>query len=86
MVYQLLSIGQPPSLLPYFCSAALLIRPCITFFSADDPSVRPMITAFLSFVFTAAFALALLGFVVMHLKLVATNQTTIEAYEKASIT
>jgi hypothetical protein len=41
-----------------------------------------MITSFLAFVFTAAFCLALLGFVIMHIRLVFINQSTIEAYEK----
>jgi len=58
------------------------VRPCVQFFAASDPALRPMIVAFLAFVFTAAFTLALLGFVVMHLRLAAANQTTIEAYEK----
>ena len=37
------------------------------------------------FVFSAAFSLALLGFLIMHLRLIATNHTTIEAYEKRPI-
>lgn len=63
-------------------SAGLLVRPCIAFFSARDPELRPLLLSFLAFVFTAAFALALLGFVIMHARLVAANQSTIEAYEK----
>lgn len=44
-----------------------------------------MLAAFLAFVFAAAFTLALLAFLIMHLRLTAINQTTIEAYEKAPI-
>jgi hypothetical protein len=66
-------------------SAALLIKPTISFFSARDPALRPMITSFLAFVFTAAFSVALLGFVIMHLRLVFINQSTIEAYEKRPV-
>jgi hypothetical protein len=41
-----------------------------------------MVSSFLAFVFTAAFCIALLGFVIMHIRLVLINQSTIEAYEK----
>lgn len=54
-------------------------------FASGEPSVRPMVVSFVAFVFTAAFALALMGFVVMHLRLAATNHTTIEAYEKQAV-
>lgn len=65
-----------------FMSAALLLKPTIHFFSANDPTLRPLVTSFLAFVFTAAFCVALLGFVIMHSRLVFINQSTIEAYEK----
>ena len=45
-----------------------------------------MLVAFLGFVFTAAFMLALAGFLIMHLRLIGWNQTTIEAYEKSPVT
>lgn len=44
-----------------------------------------MLTSFLAFVFSTAFSLALGGFNIMHLRLVAFNMTTIEAYEKRPI-
>jgi hypothetical protein len=44
-----------------------------------------MVSSFLAFVFTLAFTLALLAFVVMHLRLAATNHSTIEAYEKRTV-
>ncbi|CAL9088279.1 DHHC palmitoyltransferase [Musa troglodytarum] len=39
-------------------------------------------TTFLTFVLNLAFALSVLGFLIMHVSLVAKNTTTIEAYEK----
>ncbi|KAJ8573307.1 hypothetical protein K7X08_009818 [Anisodus acutangulus] len=39
-------------------------------------------TTSLAFVFNLAFALSVLGFLIMHISLVAGNTTTIEAYEK----
>ncbi len=48
-------------------------------------SWRRTILAFICFVFSAAFTLALMGFLIMHLRLVGMNQTTIEAYEKRPI-
>jgi palmitoyltransferase ZDHHC2/15/20 len=66
-------------------SAALLIVPCLDFFRAVHPPGGAIIVAFLAFVFCAAFTLALLGFLILHIKLVVTNHTTIEAYEKAKI-
>lgn len=73
------------SLLSHTHSAALLLRPCISFFSEPTPDIGALLLAFIAFVFSAAFALALLGFVIMHLRLIALNQTTIEAYEKRPI-
>ncbi|GAB4813690.1 hypothetical protein N2152v2_000736 [Parachlorella kessleri] len=43
------------------------------------------ILAFICFVFSAAFTLALMGFLIMHLRLVSMNLTTIEAYEKRPV-
>eukprot|EP00887_Chlorella_sp_A99_P001586 scaffold8.g1586.t1 len=66
-------------------SAALLVRPCMRFFRTRDPPLADLLLAFVAEVFSTAFSLALLGFVIMHLRLIALNQTTIEAYEKRPI-
>lgn len=42
---------------------------------------RPAIL-FLAFVIDAAFALAIVGFLIMHCRMIARNMTTIEMYEK----
>lgn len=42
---------------------------------------RPAIL-FLAFVIDAAFALAIMGFLIMHCRMIARNMTTIEMYEK----
>lgn len=42
---------------------------------------RPAVL-FLAFVIDAAFALAILGFLIMHGRMIARNMTTIEMYEK----
>ncbi|KAK6142912.1 hypothetical protein DH2020_023260 [Rehmannia glutinosa] len=62
------------SLLPQF----------IAFFSDGEVSGTPgsLASAFLAFVLNLAFALSVLGFLIMHISLVAANTTTIEAYEK----
>lgn len=62
------------ALLPYF----------IAFFSDDEIPSTPgsLATTFLGFVLNLAFALSVLGFLIMHISLVAHNTTTIEAYEK----
>ncbi|KAK6141002.1 hypothetical protein DH2020_025252 [Rehmannia glutinosa] len=62
------------SLLPQF----------IAFFSDGEVSGTPgsLASAFLAFVLNLAFALSVLGFLIMHISLVASNTTTIEAYEK----
>ncbi|KAM7276251.1 hypothetical protein ACFE04_018117 [Oxalis oulophora] len=62
------------SLLPHF----------IAFFSDGEIPGTPgtLATTFLAFVLNLAFALSVLGFLIMHLSLVAANTTTIEAYEK----
>lgn len=70
-------------------SAALLFQPCVIF--VTEPArlggmdVITSIVSFMSFVFTAAFTLALIGFLIMHGNLIRKNMTTIEAYEKESI-
>ncbi|KAK6239983.1 hypothetical protein QUC31_005452 [Theobroma cacao] len=62
------------ALLPHF----------IAFFSDEEIPGTPGIlaTTFLAFVLNLAFALSVLGFLIMHISLVAANTTTIEAYEK----
>ncbi|KAL2477950.1 putative protein S-acyltransferase 14 [Forsythia ovata] len=62
------------SLLPHF----------IVFFTDDDIPGTPgtLATTFLAFVLNLAFSLSVLGFLIMHISLVAANTTTIEAYEK----
>eukprot|EP00262_Sarcandra_glabra_P012098 TRINITY_DN3045_c0_g1_i1.p1 TRINITY_DN3045_c0_g1~~TRINITY_DN3045_c0_g1_i1.p1 ORF type:complete len:317 (+),score=38.02 TRINITY_DN3045_c0_g1_i1:297-1247(+) len=62
------------SLLPHF----------ITFFTDGEIPGTPgtLATTFLTFVLNLAFALSVLGFLIMHISLVAGNTTTIEAYEK----
>ncbi|KAL1828518.1 hypothetical protein DCAR_0207751 [Daucus carota subsp. sativus] len=62
------------SLLPHF----------ITFFSDGEIPGSPstLATTFLAFVLNLAFALSVMGFLIMHISLVAGNTTTIEAYEK----
>lgn len=66
-------------------SAALLVRPCVLAFQQPTGPVGNLLLAFTAFVFAAAFSVALLAFFVMHMRLVARNQTTIEAFEKAPI-
>lgn len=62
------------ALLPYF----------IVFFTEGEIPGTPgtLATTFLSFVLNLAFALSVLGFLILHISLVAANTTTIEAYEK----
>ncbi|KAL2892419.1 putative protein S-acyltransferase 14 [Bienertia sinuspersici] len=62
------------SLLPQF----------IAFFSDGEIPGTPssLATTFLAFVLNLAFALSVMGFLIMHISLVAANTTTIEAYEK----
>ncbi|CAL0306162.1 unnamed protein product [Lupinus luteus] len=62
------------SLLPLF----------LAFFSDGEIPGSPgsLATTFLAFVLDLAFALSVLGFLIMHISLVASNTTTIEAYEK----
>ncbi|GMP42957.1 hypothetical protein CsSME_00012514 [Camellia sinensis var. sinensis] len=62
------------SLLPHF----------IAFFSDEELPGTPgmLATTFLAFVLNLAFALSVMGFLIMHISLVSGNTTTIEAYEK----
>lgn len=75
-------------------SALLLLEPSVAFVRGDSAATKPTasvgsvvggILGFVAFVFTAAFTLALIGFLVMHGGLVARNMTTIEAYEKRKV-
>lgn len=76
-------------LLYTFLAATLdtfVLLPCfINFFKgfqnrSDSPS--GLATTFLAFILNVAFALSLLGFLIMHASLVSSNTTTIEVYEK----
>lgn len=62
------------SLLPQF----------IAFFNDGEIPGSPssLAATFLAFVLNLAFALSVMGFLIMHISLVAANTTTIEAYEK----
>ncbi|RVX01037.1 putative protein S-acyltransferase 14 [Vitis vinifera] len=62
------------SLLPHF----------IAFFTEGEIPGSPgtLATTFLAFVLNLAFALSVMGFLIMHISMVAANTTTIEAYEK----
>jgi len=72
-------------------SAALLFRPSVAFVRGEVEvevevwGVVGGILGFISFIFTAAFTLALIGFLVMHCGLMMRNMTTIEAYEKRKV-
>ncbi|KFK35280.1 hypothetical protein AALP_AA5G264300 [Arabis alpina] len=60
----------------------------IAFFSDEEIPGTPgtLATTFLAFVLNLAFALSVMGFLIMHISLVAGNTTTIEAYEKKTST
>ncbi|CAA2957540.1 probable S-acyltransferase 14 [Olea europaea subsp. europaea] len=61
-----------------------LLQHFIAFFSDKEIPGTPgtLATTFLAFVLNLAFALSVMGFLIMHISLVAANTTTIEAYEK----
>ncbi|KAL0411809.1 UNVERIFIED_CONTAM: putative protein S-acyltransferase 14 [Sesamum latifolium] len=61
-----------------------LLPDFIAFFSDGEISGTPgtLATSFLAFVLNLAFSLSVLGFLILHISLVAANTTTIEAYEK----
>ncbi|KAK7260234.1 hypothetical protein RIF29_26111 [Crotalaria pallida] len=63
---------------------ASLLPQFLAFFSDGEIPGSPgsLATTFLAFVLNLAFALSVLGFLIMHISLVAANTTTIEAYEK----
>ncbi|KAM7508752.1 hypothetical protein LguiA_019205 [Lonicera macranthoides] len=65
-------------------SALALLPHFLAFFSDEEISGTPgtLATTFLAFVLNLAFALSVMGFLIMHISLVAANTTTIEAYEK----
>lgn len=62
----------------------ILLSNFISFFNEGEIPASPesLATTFLTFVLNLAFALSVLGLLVMHLSLVAANITTIEAYEQ----
>lgn len=63
----------------------LLLRLFILFF-ADDGEITgtpaTLIATVIAFVLNLSFALSIMGFLIMHIMLVLTNKTTIEAFEK----
>lgn len=61
-----------------------LLSNFIAFFNDGEIPGTPgtLATTFLTFVLNLAFALSVLGFLIMHISLVSGNTTTIEAYEK----
>ncbi|CAM8910983.1 unnamed protein product [Rhodiola kirilowii] len=61
-----------------------LLPQFLAFFSDEEIPGSPtmLATTFLAFVLNLAFALSVMGFLIMHISLVAANTTTIEAYEK----
>lgn len=61
-----------------------LLSNFIEFFNDGEIPGTPgtLATTFLTFVLNLAFALSVLGFLIMHISLVSGNTTTIEAYEK----
>ncbi|XP_010540019.1 PREDICTED: probable protein S-acyltransferase 13 [Tarenaya hassleriana] len=68
--------------------AVSLLHVFLVFFTDGDTEIDTTISpgtlavTFVAFVLNLAFALSILGFLIMHLMLVARNTTTIEAYEK----
>ncbi|XP_047337781.1 probable protein S-acyltransferase 14 [Impatiens glandulifera] len=64
--------------------ALSLLPQFLAFFDEEEIVGTPtmLATTFLAFVLNLAFALSVLGFLIMHITLVASNTTTIEAYEK----
>ncbi|XAR54134.1 Protein S-acyltransferase [Bertholletia excelsa] len=66
-------------------SLSLLPRFIAFFNDGEMPGTAGLVaTTFLAFVLNLAFALSVLGFMIMHISLVAGNRTTIEAYEKGT--
>ncbi|RXI01123.1 hypothetical protein DVH24_001357 [Malus domestica] len=65
-----------------------LFKYFMAFFTEEEiPGTLGTVAAsFITFVLNFAFALSVFGFMIMHLSLVASNTTTIEAYEKKATT
>ncbi|KAK6251191.1 Palmitoyltransferase [Theobroma cacao] len=65
-------------------SSLSLLRVFIEFFNDGEIAETPgtLAATFITFVLNIAFALSILGFLIMHITLVGANTTTIEAYEK----
>lgn len=66
------------------CRSCVCLDPvCQTLFCSTFCALqcRPAVL-FLAFVIDAAFALAIVGFLIMHCRMIARNMTTIEMYEK----
>ncbi|CAL0324567.1 unnamed protein product [Lupinus luteus] len=63
---------------------ASLLPQFLAFFGDGEIPGTPgsLATTFIAFVLNLAFALSVLGFLIMHISLVLSNTTTIEAYEK----
>ncbi|XWS38497.1 hypothetical protein CRYUN_Cryun19dG0136300 [Craigia yunnanensis] len=61
-----------------------LLRVFMEFFNDGEIAETPgtLAATFITFVLNIAFALSILGFLIMHITLVGANTTTIEAYEK----
>ncbi|XP_039007361.1 probable protein S-acyltransferase 14 [Hibiscus syriacus] len=61
----------------------LLLRVFMEFFNDGEIDETPvsLVATFITFVLNLAFALSILGFLIMHIALVGGNTTTIEAYE-----
>ncbi|RZC73268.1 hypothetical protein C5167_048750 [Papaver somniferum] len=64
--------------------ALSLLPNFMAFFGDDEIPGTPgtLATTFLAFVLNLAFAMSVMGFLIMHILLVIANTTTIEAYEK----
>ncbi|GAV82751.1 zf-DHHC domain-containing protein [Cephalotus follicularis] len=65
-------------------AALSLLRVFIAFFTDGEVpgSAGTLVAIFLTFVLNFAFALSVMGFLIMHVTLLAANTTTIEAFEK----
>lgn len=67
-------------------ACALLVPSFVRFFQLGEfDDVTRAIVKFMAFVLDAAFTISLAGFMVMHGRMMSKNKTTIETYEKASV-